>query len=273
MVLTINYHEFCPYYEAKCDQLTCPCPKWLAYEEAYKPGKREEILQELGIKADNQLQLMLDLQAHFATLFHPITDLTKIEVDHWVNSYLVCIEDELREVREHLSWKPWSAKTDSNVKELQKELIDIWHFLLDIMLVSGMTDGHELFNNYRHRYVEHYQVVQPTDYLTLILTNEQTWMIQYHQLTDISQADRDWLILFYQNCVQDAVGAVRQQISWKHWKKPSPHINTTLLHAAIIELFKYLVDLFVLVGFDADTWTEVYVMKNVENVLRQKHGY
>lgn len=79
------------------------------------------------------------------------------------------IQDELREVFDALGgiddgignavWKPWKkdhAKTahttydemsDSDKKELKMELIDIQHFLFNMMLAVGMTPD-ELFNYY-----------------------------------------------------------------------------------------------------------------------------
>lgn len=79
------------------------------------------------------------------------------------------IQDELRETFDALGgidngignavWKPWKGAhkdistmkfnemTDSDLKELKMELIDIQHFLFNMMLAVGMTPA-ELFNYY-----------------------------------------------------------------------------------------------------------------------------
>lgn len=80
------------------------------------------------------------------------------------------IQDELREVFDALGgihdgvqsgvWKPWkkafhekvpqmtfNTMTDRDKKELQMELIDIQHFLFNLMLATGMT-AEDLFNMY-----------------------------------------------------------------------------------------------------------------------------
>lgn len=55
--------------------------------------------------------------------------------------------DELMEALRELPWKSWK-KNQSNNKELHKEeLIDVWHFLINLSLAAGMTaqDVHDAF--------------------------------------------------------------------------------------------------------------------------------
>jgi hypothetical protein len=71
----------------------------------------------------------------------------------------------------------------------------------------------------------------------------------------------------------DASGKIRQQISWKHWKKPSATIDMDELYNTYADLFKCLINLFISLNMDPQEVKNIYVKKNIENHWRQKFNY
>jgi hypothetical protein len=70
----------------------------------------------------------------------------------WVRTYLDCIIKEVEEAKEMLPWKFWAKDMigekafphltpEQRLNMLRVELVDILHFLVDAMLVAGMTAG------------------------------------------------------------------------------------------------------------------------------------
>ncbi len=76
----------------------------------------------------------------------------------WLNKFIECMEKEIDEVREILPWKHWSKESlgekkypelipRERLRMMQIELIDIWHFLMSAMIVTGIGPQ-ELFEMY-----------------------------------------------------------------------------------------------------------------------------
>lgn len=61
---------------------------------------------------------------------------------------LACI-DELLEALHETPWKPWKKNQAFSRELFCKELIDAWHFLINLSLAAGMTsdDIHQLYLN------------------------------------------------------------------------------------------------------------------------------
>ena len=49
--------------------------------------------------------------------------------------------DELMEALREVPWKPWKKKQEFNQELFKEELIDVWHFLINLSLSSGMTSS------------------------------------------------------------------------------------------------------------------------------------
>ncbi|MFW6007972.1 MAG: hypothetical protein ACOCP8_01795 [archaeon] len=272
MSTEIDYTIMCPYYEANCDMTTCSCPKYKAYEAVQKPEAVENKLTELGFDLNSGTwPLIMAIQLSFAKRLHKMENLTKDEVDHWVDKYLICIEDEVREVREHLRIYPEQLKdilndtVKSNKKELQKEVIDILHFVMDLFL-CGNANAEDIEKAYLKKYAPN--VIDVKDLLAF------AWDNQYEKTKrEYEPRDIDDIILLLVNKLLDANGGVRQQISWKHWKKPSNTIDYDKLYEAYADVFKILMDLFIFTMDNIDDVKNIYLTKNVENIYRQQFGY
>jgi dimeric dUTPase (all-alpha-NTP-PPase superfamily) len=58
--------------------------------------------------------------------------------------------DELHELLNETGWKPWAKSSFINTEAAQRELVDAWHFLMNLMLHLGMT-GDDLYRMYREK--------------------------------------------------------------------------------------------------------------------------
>jgi dimeric dUTPase (all-alpha-NTP-PPase superfamily) len=60
-------------------------------------------------------------------------------MDEWVRDITIAIESELDEIRREVNWKWWKNNKPINYEALQGEVIDVWHFLLSLSRVVGLT--------------------------------------------------------------------------------------------------------------------------------------
>ena len=239
----------CPYFEVNCggegnDELNCICPKYKAYKATMDPIKRQEMINKLGVVAEDKMDTMLKMQKIFASRFHKIDNLTNPEIDKWTKDYLVCIEDEILEASEFLPIYEEVIK-EYDEKEYRKELIDILHFVMDGMLVVGMN------NNILKEKLKCDDVVE---FMSNINVSGVSHIDSLHYLM------RDLRL-------------VRQNINWKHWKKANPNLNLDKIYDAYISMLKHLFVCFKVTNMSADDVYETYVNKNVENQYRQEFGY
>lgn len=270
----------CPYRELKCVTLEdlqgpyditniadcdCPCPKYQAYLDVQDPEKVKAELATFGLNENTETwEILMTMQKRFANRFHKVEGLTKDEVDHWINEYLVCIEDEVREVREHLAFYTGAIQdiNQSDV-ELKKEIIDILHFMMNEFIVGGM-DSNTLKKHYLKKYANN--IIDVKDFLKFAYERQ---LLIY----DYQDKDKYYNTFILVNKLLDCSGKVRQQISWKHWKKPSSTIDYDKLYDAFAETFKILVDLFVVLNMTSDEVRDIYIKKNLENIFRQNRNY
>ena len=97
----------------------------------------------------DRLDEMLELQATLQDTIlgsSPRALMSKARADY-VRTMVLALEDELHEALFEVSWKPWAKSEFFNEVRFKEELVDVWHFFMNLMLVSGMTT-HELFDGY-----------------------------------------------------------------------------------------------------------------------------
>ncbi len=64
---------------------------------------------------------------------------------------LLALEDELHEALNEMGWKEWAKSRHFNEQRVREELIDAWHFFMNLMLHAGMT-ADMLFDMYRAKH-------------------------------------------------------------------------------------------------------------------------
>lgn len=252
----------CPYLEKKCEDIKCPCPKFFAYRDANDPRKVAEILTSNHF--DTTLpawELIFSMQQKFESRFHDINNISKEEMDHWIDRYLVCIEDEIREIREYLNI--YAEPKVTNKEELKKEVIDILHFVMDTF-ICGNASAKEIEKAYRKRF----EIDDKGDLLKVAYEFQHYGIKHFLKLDD----NFDLSILKAVCSLSDMCALVRQQISWKHWKKPNEKIDMEKLYHAFAGVFFAFMNLCILT-MDKNEIKDIYVKKNVENIQRQFYGY
>ena len=253
----------CPYLEKKCEDISCPCPKYYAYKDACDPEKVKAILEENHF--DTSLppwELMYSMQMSFESRFHEIGNLSKEEIDYWIDKNLICIEDEIREVRECLDI--YGKNTSKPQEELKKEVIDILHFMMDLF-ICGNAKADDIKKAYFSKYK-----LNGEDLIETAYKAQSKEVCDYLNISGSEKNDFDILKAVCK--LSDAGALVRQQISWKYWKKPNDSINMEKLYDAFAEVFHEFINL-CLLTLDCSEIKDTYIKKNVENIQRQFYGY
>lgn len=65
--------------------------------------------------------------------------------------YIQALQVELAEALQELNWKPWKkTKKSVSIDKLHEELIDCAHFMLELLIISGM-DAKQIFSSYNKK--------------------------------------------------------------------------------------------------------------------------
>lgn len=97
----------------------------------------------------DNLQTMLDMQRQLQITGIGI-DPKELEGEDRINfskDMILALLDEVHEVLNEMGWKPWATSRHFNEELVQKELIDAWHFFMNLLLAAGV-DGQKLFELY-----------------------------------------------------------------------------------------------------------------------------
>lgn len=91
------------------------------------------------------LQDMLDQQEKFQRFIHPTHrspgELSPDERAHFFETMFVGTTSELVEASNEIGWKPWASSRHLNREEYMGELIDAWHFLMNLFLIAEATEA------------------------------------------------------------------------------------------------------------------------------------
>ncbi|MGJ7034501.1 dUTPase [Anoxybacillus eryuanensis] len=63
----------------------------------------------------------------------------KKTLDEWVAAITIAMESEIDEIRREVNWKWWKQEKEIDLDRLQEEIIDLWHFLLSLSRMVGLT--------------------------------------------------------------------------------------------------------------------------------------
>ena len=73
----------------------------------------------------------------------------------WLRRFLSAMEAEVVELGSEIPWKWWRSDKTADLPKLQEELIDIFHFLLSAIIVSGMQPQDFIRIFYQKRYINY----------------------------------------------------------------------------------------------------------------------
>jgi hypothetical protein len=86
-------------------------------------------------------QLQVDVYGADYTTFHSDGPDDLNELIEYIRWNMLAIDDELAEVRQAISWKPWQHDEPyADRKEIVKECVDVLHFVANILCAAGATD-------------------------------------------------------------------------------------------------------------------------------------
>ena len=292
----MNKYTLCPYYEDKCDIQKCFCIKYQAYKDVQNIAIVNQELQELGISKNADLwNKIYSIQKHFASRFFETSNPTKDDTDAWNKECLICIEDELEELFDYIYlFNDETAKLVS-FNSLKKEVIDVLHFVMDTFISGGITA-----NQLMDLYLKIYNIL-PTksteklavafDYAKEQLAKRFNMLLINYE-NDFKLKENDIRVLDYltikwnidkstANSILERLALdllfmnreIRECISWKHWKKPNQSIDYEKLYNKYVKMFFRFLSLSAFIFDNVEDMVQAYIVKNAENIRRQKLGY
>ena len=69
------------------------------------------------------------------------------ELMDWIRWNMLACEDELHEALAETGWKPWATSNHVDAKAFVHELVDAWHFFMNLLLCVG-CDSSEFYAAY-----------------------------------------------------------------------------------------------------------------------------
>ncbi|NNU96192.1 dUTPase [Anoxybacillus sp. EFIL] len=115
-----------------------------------------EILEDEEIE---KLEVMFQMQQALDERIIAERNIDKT-LDEWVIAITIAMESEIDEIRREVNWKWWKQEKQIDLDRLQEEVIDLWHFLLSLSRMVGLTPAtiHEKYmakNKINHQRQEH----------------------------------------------------------------------------------------------------------------------
>jgi len=77
----------------------------------------------------------------------PLKPLTTQE---FITTQSIALIDEIMEALRETPWKPWKKHQIYNKENFKEELVDAWHFLINLSLASGMN-ANELYKRFERK--------------------------------------------------------------------------------------------------------------------------
>lgn len=71
----------------------------------------------------------------FGYRFESMTDAERMEYVRW---NVLALQDELHEALQETGWKPWASSDHLNLEAYVGELVDAFHFFMNMLLVTGV---------------------------------------------------------------------------------------------------------------------------------------
>jgi len=93
----------------------------------------------------NMFETIFELQVNFQKLlnnpipnFDGILFVKDINIDLIKNQILALVDESMEALRE-IPWKPWKVNLNIDLEKYRMELIDIFHFLINLFIFAGMS--------------------------------------------------------------------------------------------------------------------------------------
>jgi len=73
--------------------------------------------------------------------------MTEKETTKWILNYCLAVRQEVAELTDSVPWKWWAKYQKFDEQNVRVEIVDIFHFLISLALVAGMS-AEDVFNAY-----------------------------------------------------------------------------------------------------------------------------
>jgi len=103
----------------------------------------------------DRLGHMMALQKELQMRLNGVEDVKKLPQTYY-NTMTMALMDELMEALRETPWKPWKKGQTLDYDRVKDELVDAWHFLMNLMLWTGM-DATELYTRYQGKNLENHR--------------------------------------------------------------------------------------------------------------------
>lgn len=100
-----------------------------------------------------KLQEMLDAQRDLQIKHMEGKDPHTLEGDErasFFTTHAFAMTDEVHEAGNEIGWKPWASDRSLNRFQYVGELIDAWHFFMNLLLLAGV-DENEMYDRYMNK--------------------------------------------------------------------------------------------------------------------------
>jgi hypothetical protein len=116
-------------------------------------------MHKIHMTLDPRLTRMLQMQRDLQLMYNngkTIEQFTDEERMQAIRDNVLACTDELHEAMNESGWKPWATSNHLNREAFKSELVDAWHFFMNLMLHSGMT-ADDLYQGYLAKNVKNIQ--------------------------------------------------------------------------------------------------------------------
>jgi len=95
-------------------------------------------------KLDNIFELQDELNRRIGVDMSSLNDEDRAK---WILNYVRAMQQELAELTDSVPWKWWAKYQDFDKQNAKVEIVDLFHFLISLAQVMGMTadDVHEAY--------------------------------------------------------------------------------------------------------------------------------
>lgn len=87
---------------------------------------------------------------------HPADIEDPVERIQFFKDMHIAITDEMHEALNEIGWKPWATSKHFNEDAVKGELVDAFHFFMNLCMAAGMTPD-ELYNRYKAKRLKNIQ--------------------------------------------------------------------------------------------------------------------
>lgn len=114
----------------------------------------QQIEKEIEMTTTDKLTEMYNMQTKLDQRIITERGITKT-TDEWVVGITVAMESEIDEIRREINWKWWKNPKPIDQDALQGEVIDMWHFLLSLSRVAGLSPD-DIYRIYMEKNAENH---------------------------------------------------------------------------------------------------------------------